>query len=451
MPISPDEPASARAARSSGRDRRRRRPTCSARPKAAGARARSRSPTSCCRAATASAAHVFHCGEPLDDPHPPARAAADRRLRRRHRHVQRRRRLLLRHQHQHRGATRASGSTATPRSTFTIDSLDLVEGTYKLDVAVHKLDGYPVRLPPAALHLPREVAHEGRRHLPAAARVAVLGRHQAVAAVRSAAVRLDGRRRRCCRRSEAAAFAQSAARRRQDGRLHQRRVRPAPSRARPLPAAGARARRRADRRLNADASVRRNKGAGRPITPERERAELLAALACVDAVVDLRRGHAGRDHPRDSAGRPRQGRRLGRRIRSSAATPSKRAAAGSSASRSSRAIRRRAIVERIRDGQRAERTSLGAITVCRGSPRSICRHRARQDDRHVVFLAGVFFRLREHFVFVLAFDDRVAAWHDIAAPEDLVRHVAPLPEADSHLAETDVREKVTVPLTAAPR
>ena len=43
--------------------------------------------------------------------------------------------------------------------TFAIDSLDLVEGTYKLDVAVHKRDGYPVRLPPAALHVPREVAH----------------------------------------------------------------------------------------------------------------------------------------------------------------------------------------------------------------------------------------------------------------------------------------------------
>ncbi|MCA1650601.1 MAG: ABC transporter ATP-binding protein [Acidobacteria bacterium] len=28
-------------------------------------------------------------------------------------------------------------------ATFTIDSLDLVEGTYKLDVAVHRLDGYP--------------------------------------------------------------------------------------------------------------------------------------------------------------------------------------------------------------------------------------------------------------------------------------------------------------------
>jgi rfaE bifunctional protein nucleotidyltransferase chain/domain len=37
--------------------------------------------------------------------------------------------------------------------------------------------------------------------------------------------------------------------------------------------------------VNADESVRRNKGAGRPITPEHERAELLAALACVDAVT----------------------------------------------------------------------------------------------------------------------------------------------------------------------
>jgi rfaE bifunctional protein nucleotidyltransferase chain/domain len=37
--------------------------------------------------------------------------------------------------------------------------------------------------------------------------------------------------------------------------------------------------------LNADESVRRNKGPDRPITPEPERAEVLAALACVDAVV----------------------------------------------------------------------------------------------------------------------------------------------------------------------
>jgi rfaE bifunctional protein nucleotidyltransferase chain/domain len=37
--------------------------------------------------------------------------------------------------------------------------------------------------------------------------------------------------------------------------------------------------------INSDRSVRSNKGPGRPITPGDERAELLAALDCVDAVV----------------------------------------------------------------------------------------------------------------------------------------------------------------------
>jgi rfaE bifunctional protein nucleotidyltransferase chain/domain len=37
--------------------------------------------------------------------------------------------------------------------------------------------------------------------------------------------------------------------------------------------------------LNSDASVRRNKGPERPINPESERAEVVAALGCVDAVV----------------------------------------------------------------------------------------------------------------------------------------------------------------------
>jgi D-beta-D-heptose 7-phosphate kinase/D-beta-D-heptose 1-phosphate adenosyltransferase len=37
--------------------------------------------------------------------------------------------------------------------------------------------------------------------------------------------------------------------------------------------------------LNADASVRRNKGPARPINPQEERAEVLSALTCVDAVV----------------------------------------------------------------------------------------------------------------------------------------------------------------------
>ena len=37
--------------------------------------------------------------------------------------------------------------------------------------------------------------------------------------------------------------------------------------------------------INSDGSVRRNKGPERPIIPEAERAELLLALDCVDAVV----------------------------------------------------------------------------------------------------------------------------------------------------------------------
>jgi len=37
--------------------------------------------------------------------------------------------------------------------------------------------------------------------------------------------------------------------------------------------------------VNSDRSVRANKGPTRPVTPEGERAEILSALACVDAVV----------------------------------------------------------------------------------------------------------------------------------------------------------------------
>jgi D-glycero-beta-D-manno-heptose 1-phosphate adenylyltransferase len=46
--------------------------------------------------------------------------------------------------------------------------------------------------------------------------------------------------------------------------------------------------------LNADESVRRNKGPARPINSQDERAEVLAALACVDAVVIF-----GEDTPGD--------------------------------------------------------------------------------------------------------------------------------------------------------
>jgi len=37
--------------------------------------------------------------------------------------------------------------------------------------------------------------------------------------------------------------------------------------------------------LNSDESVRRLKGAGRPLVPEQERAEILAALTCIDYVT----------------------------------------------------------------------------------------------------------------------------------------------------------------------
>jgi D-glycero-beta-D-manno-heptose 1-phosphate adenylyltransferase len=37
--------------------------------------------------------------------------------------------------------------------------------------------------------------------------------------------------------------------------------------------------------LNSDAGVRALKGAGRPVLPEHERAEILTALECVDAVI----------------------------------------------------------------------------------------------------------------------------------------------------------------------
>lgn len=37
--------------------------------------------------------------------------------------------------------------------------------------------------------------------------------------------------------------------------------------------------------VNSDRSVRANKGASRPLVPERERAEIVAALGCVDAVM----------------------------------------------------------------------------------------------------------------------------------------------------------------------
>ena len=38
---------------------------------------------------------------------------------------------------------RPAGLDGDAEATFAISSLDLVEGTYKVDVAIHKRDGYP--------------------------------------------------------------------------------------------------------------------------------------------------------------------------------------------------------------------------------------------------------------------------------------------------------------------
>lgn len=50
--------------------------------------------------------------------------------------------------------------------------------------------------------------------------------------------------------------------------------------------------------VNSDRSARANKGSDRPINPEQERAEVLAALGCVDAVVVF-----DEDTPHDIVGR----------------------------------------------------------------------------------------------------------------------------------------------------
>ena len=67
--------------------------------------------------------------------------------------------------------------------------------------------------------------------------------------------------------------------------------------------------------LNSDASVAGLKGPDRPVMPQGDRARLLAALGCVDAVVDLRRADPARGAVLAAPGRLGQGRRLRHRRR----------------------------------------------------------------------------------------------------------------------------------------
>ena len=167
----------------------------------------------------------------------------------------------------------------TLRSAFVIDSLCLVAGTYKVDVAVHRRNGVPYRLSSVALYHPRDLAAQRDRHRQAATPVDVFERHSYLWSVRTAEPLQS------CRDSKRRRLPRASAHR--GGRvvftngvfdlLHPGHVRYL-SDARALGDAlivG----------VNSDRSVRANKGPARPITPEGERAELVASLRSVDAVT----------------------------------------------------------------------------------------------------------------------------------------------------------------------
>ena len=198
-------------------------------------------------------------------------------------------------------------------------------------------------------------------------------------------------------------------------RLHQRRLRSAASRPRPLSAA--RARRCGDALIvgvNSDRSVRRNKGPDRPITPEARARRNSRGARLRRRRRDLRRGHAARDHRARCSRTCWSKAPTGPPTPSSAAISSKRAAAASSVSRSSRATR----------PARWSRRSAPAAIATVLDRRFDLRHDARCDDRHVVLFPRVRFGLREHLVGILADDHRVAVPHDIRTLE-YFRHVIP--------------------------
>ena len=231
--------------------------------------------------------------------------------------------------------------------TFAIDSLDLVEGTYKLDVAVHKRDGYPYDYHRLLYTFRVKSRDARRRHLPAAASLDVFadGRHSsqqtdAVArrigmTIAQAVAFVDARR----AAGQAVVFTNGVF-----DLLH-------PGHLRYLQQARA----LGDALIvgvNSDRSVRANKGPDRPITPEAERAEILAALACVDAVVDVRRRHAARDLLRRSSRTCSSKAPTGPKTPSSAATSSRREAGGWCGCRSSLVIRRRRSSKKSADTHR---------------------------------------------------------------------------------------------------
>ena len=255
-----------------------------------------------------------------------AHAAADR-LRVRRRHLQRRRRLLLRHQHDIEGAT---SGRAERRRRGRVRHRSPRSRRRHLQARRRRAPRRTARRTTTTGCCTRSASTsraEGHGHLPAAAPLDVLRRHPdrrgADEGTVAAAV-IAGRGRGVRRRRPRA---------RRHGRLHQRRVRSPAPRARPLPAGRPRARRRADRGASTPiAPCARTRDRSGRSTPSASAPRCCWRSRCVDAAVDLRRGHAARDH------QPRFSRTCSSRAptgaptTSSAATSSRRAAAAWSGS-----------------------------------------------------------------------------------------------------------------------
>ena len=224
--------------------------------------------------------------------------------------------------------------------TFTIDSLDLVEGTYKVDVAVHKLDGYPYdyhrllytfrvksRTKDVGIYRPRHSLAILRR----ASSCRGWKEQQSVTrAARSEAARarrLPGRRASLRARRQAVVFTNGVF-----DLLH-------PGHVRYLQQA----------RALGDALIvgpeQRRVGEAQQGTGSADQSGARARRAACGALVRrcgarVRRGHAGRDRSAPCSRTSSSRAPTGPPIRSSAAIPSRRAAAGWSALRSRRVIRR---------------------------------------------------------------------------------------------------------------
>jgi rfaE bifunctional protein nucleotidyltransferase chain/domain len=136
------------------------------------------------------------------------------------------------------------------------------------------VDVIAVRLPPSAVHVSREVADEGRRHLPAETCLGVFARRHdeaeglSVLGLEEAAAFVAEKKARGLR----VVFTNGVFDLLHPG--HVRYLQTARSLGDVLIVG-----------VNSDRSVRENKGPSRPIIPERERAEVLEALSVVDAAV----------------------------------------------------------------------------------------------------------------------------------------------------------------------